>query len=148
MYLGERGLTLVEVLASIVVLGVIGIASTNLVLRVISMREAALRTEQQSVAARAAAEHIWDLFARDDKERPADCLPFSDDRPSPDEYKVLDDNFDFAFWCQEYEDSAELFQVRVWLSPRDPENPDVPEPFDMLALIGGYAADEDASSGE
>lgn len=143
-----RGFTLVEVLVSVIILGIVGVAATNLVLRLMEPREATVRYEQVSLAARIAAEQIWDTFAQTPpagKKPPEACLPPSNDPPAPGDFKGLDENFEFAYRCTPFvEDghvSDTLYQVRVWLRrTSDDEEVGV---FDMLALLGGYASDED-----
>jgi len=137
---GERGFALVEVLTAIVVLGVVGVATTHLLLRLMASRETTIRYEQHSLAARAAAEQIWNMFAAEAASPPEACLPPADQPPPAEAFVPIDVNYDFAFRCQPYVEDGKpsdlLFHVRVWL--RRSRDGTVEDPFDMLALVGGY----------
>lgn len=136
----EQGFTLVEVLMAIIVLGMIGVATTHLLLRLMAPRETTIRYEQESLAARAAAEQIWNMFAADPDSPPEACWPPADEPPPEAAFTAIDVNYDFAFRCQPYvedgKESDKLFQVRVWL--RRSRDGMMEDPFEMLALVGGY----------
>lgn len=148
----NRGFTLIEVLVSVIILGIVGVAATHLVLRLTAPRVLTVRYEQVSLAARTAAEQIWDLFAQvrvapnlPAPPPPAACLPPSDDPPADGDFGPIDANIEFAFRCVPFEEDDEvsdtLYQVRVWLR-RTSDKQEVGK-FDMLALLGGYASDDD-----
>lgn len=138
----ERGFTLIEVVTAIVILGLIGAAATHLVLRLTSSRDTMIRYEQVSLAARTAAEHVWDLFAQASDGPPLQCLEASDEPPPGTAFVPVDENFQFAFRCEPFvesdddEPSDTLYRVHVWLR-RAADGADVGA-FQMLALIGGY----------
>lgn len=137
---GQEGVALVEVLMAIVMLGIVGVATTYLLLRLMAPRETAMRYEQQSLAARAAAEQVWDMFAADATAPPDACWPPANEPPPREAFMPIDVNYDFAFRCWPYVEDGEpsdtLFQVRVWL--RRTRDDTIEDPFEMLALLGGY----------
>ena len=136
----ERGFTLTEVVLAMVVLGIVGAAATNLVLRLTSPREATIRYEQRSLAARMAAEHVWDLFAHSQDDPPEECLPPSDDPPPQHSFAALDANYEVAFRCGPYEEDGEVSEelYRVWVWVRRSSDGELVGAFNMLALVGGY----------
>lgn len=150
----EQGFTLVEVLTSIVVLGLIGVAATYLMLRLTRPIEATLRYEQQSLAANAAADRIWGLFRADDDKPPAQCdmqwQPEDPDWKPNGPWAHIDVNYDFTFRCVGYPEgngvSDRLFVVRVWL--RRKRDGHIEEPFEMLALVGGYSAGDETAEND
>jgi len=137
--LDERGFSLVEVVASVVMLGIVGAAATYLVIRLTEPRELTIRYEQRSLAARIAAEQIWDLFAQSPDSPPNQCLPFSEE--PPESFETLDANFKYAFRCWNYVENGQasetLYRVRVWLQRAS--DGEIVGAFDMLALLGGYS---------
>lgn len=136
----ERGFTLLEVVMAIVVLGIVGAAATHLVIRITSPRDLTIRYEQRSLAARMAAEQIWELFALSPDDRPEQCLSASDDPPPQESFVALDVNYSFAFRCQPFEEneqvSDELYRVWVWVQRSS--DGELVGAFNMLALLGGY----------
>lgn len=145
VYGNWRGFTLVEVLVSVIILGIIGVAATNLVLRLTAPRETTVRYEQVSLAARTAAEQIWDMFAQvpaTEKSPPDICLPPSNQPPADVDFlHQIDENFEFAARCAEFEEDGQpksdtLYRVHVWL--RRTNDHVVVGEFEMLALLGGY----------
>lgn len=142
---GQAGFTLVEVLTAIVVLGVVGAAVTYLFLRLTGPLEATVKYEQLSLAANAAADRIWGLFREDEANPPSTCFaPLQDVEPDGP-WERVDVNYSFTFRCTGYPEddgpSDQLYVVQVWL--RRERDGQVEEPFEMLALVGGYSARED-----
>lgn len=126
-----------EVLLSIVVLGIVGVAGTYLMLRLLQPRQAMLAYEQRSLVVRSVAEHLWDLFAADSP--PEACGLPPEGPPADAEFVSIDGNYSFAFRCRRYAEdgqpSDKLYAVRVWL--RRERDGTVEAQFDMLARLGG-----------
>ena len=145
----ERGFTLIEVVASMLVLAMVGAAATFMVLRLNIPREFMIQYEQRSLAARAAAEEIWALFSDVDK-GPVEC-PLEEIWPPEGpseraEYVNLggdDENgYSYTFRCRPFEnimsdDPNRLFEVQVWLK-RNKDDKIVDE-FGMYARLGGIS---------
>lgn len=129
-----------EVLLSIVVLGIVGVAGTYLMLRLLQPRQAMLAYEQRSLVVRSVAEQVWDLFAADADAPPEACRLPPEGPPADAEFVPIDGNYSFAFRCRRYAENGQpsdkLYTVRVWL--RRERDGTVEAQFEMLARVGGY----------
>lgn len=151
----ERGFTLVEVVLSIVILGIVGAAATNLVIRLTKPREEIVEYEQVSLAARMAAETIWELFSTESLDKLLNewCAPSGEGTPADNHFhnlyetvsegeggqQVSNVKYKFAFRCSKppgSDPASKLYQVYVWLK-RTSDGKDIAQ-FPMLARLGGY----------
>lgn len=154
----ERGFTLIEVIVAIVILGIVGASVTYLVIRLTSTREKIVQSEQSSLAARMAAERIWELFAQSPDAAGSEWCPGpiqNSAEPSDDQFRDLYESAGggngnqangmvFRFACQsepywtgsEEDDGSKLHRVRVWVK-RTSDGVPIAE-FFMLAREGGY----------
>ena len=134
-------------------------ASVWLVTRLTAPVRTTVRYELQSLAANSAADTVWGIFRANKEAAPGECLPWSDGLPPETEFRYLerirDSQYYYAFRCLLYKEDEntgdQLYRVRVWLlrkeagaeaEPFPAEELENPFVFEMLALVGGYAADD------